>query len=98
MIVEDTKDLVETADYVIIEAVLVDDGLRYKQLPVGIKGKNGDNASIDNANVRKDRAVYKTVRPFFIPIISKCNKEARTGNWVPACAICLSGIPCRTRS
>lgn len=30
MIVEDTKDLVETADYVIIEAVLVDDGLRYK--------------------------------------------------------------------
>ena len=26
MIVEDTKDLVETADYVIIEAVLVDDG------------------------------------------------------------------------
>lgn len=42
MIVEDTKDLVETADYVIIEAVLVDDGLRYKQLPVGIKAKNGD--------------------------------------------------------
>lgn len=32
MLVEDTKDLVETADYVIIEAVLVDDGLRYKQL------------------------------------------------------------------
>ena len=42
MIVEDTKDLVETADYVIIEAVLVDDGLRYKQLSVGIKAKNGD--------------------------------------------------------
>lgn len=29
-------------DYVIIEAVLVDDGLRYKQLSVGIKAKNGD--------------------------------------------------------
>ena len=42
MIVEDTKDLVETADYVIIEAVSVDDGLCYKQLSVGIKGKNGD--------------------------------------------------------
>lgn len=42
MIVEDTKDLVETADYVIIEAILVDDGLRYKQLSVGIKGENGD--------------------------------------------------------
>ena len=28
--------------YVIIEAVLVDDGLRYKQLSVGIKAKNGD--------------------------------------------------------
>lgn len=42
MIVEDTKDLVETADYVIIEAVLVDDGLRYKQLSIGIKGANGD--------------------------------------------------------
>ena len=42
MIVEDTKDLVETADYVIIEAVLVDDGLRYRQLSVGIKDENGD--------------------------------------------------------
>ena len=42
MIVEDTKDLVETADCVIIEAVLVDDGLRNKQLSVGIKAKNGD--------------------------------------------------------
>lgn len=42
MIVEDTKDLVETADYVIIEAVLVDDGLRYKQLSVGIKNSDGD--------------------------------------------------------
>ena len=42
MIVEDTKDLVETADSVIIEAVLVEDGLRYKQLSVGIKAKNGD--------------------------------------------------------
>jgi len=27
---------------VIIEAVLVDDGLRYKQLSVGVKAKNGD--------------------------------------------------------
>lgn len=42
MIVEDTKDLVETTDYVIIEAILVDDGLRYKQLSVGIKDENGD--------------------------------------------------------
>ena len=42
MIVEDTKDLVETADYVIIEAILVDDGLRYKQLSVGINAKIGD--------------------------------------------------------
>ena len=42
MVVEDTKDLVETADYVIIEAVIVDDGWRYKQLSVGIKAKNGD--------------------------------------------------------
>jgi len=42
MIVEDTKDLVENTDYVIIEAILVDDGLRYKQLSVGIKAKNGD--------------------------------------------------------
>lgn len=39
MIVEDTKDLVETADYVIIEAVLVDDGLRYKQLLLALKPK-----------------------------------------------------------
>ena len=42
MIVEDTKDLVETADCVIIEAILVDDGLRYRQLSVGIKDENGD--------------------------------------------------------
>lgn len=39
MIVEDTKDLVETADYVIIEAVLVDDGLRYKHFLLALKPK-----------------------------------------------------------
>lgn len=42
MVVEETKDLVETADCVVIEAILVDDELRYKQLSVGIKDKNGD--------------------------------------------------------
>ncbi len=57
MIVEDTKDLVETADCVIIEAVLVDDGLRYKQLSVGIKDQKWwhypHNSNIDNADVKK---------------------------------------------
>ena len=42
MVIEETRDLAETADCVVIEAILVDDGLRYKQLSVGIKGKNGD--------------------------------------------------------
>ena len=42
MVVEETRDLAETADCVVIEAILVDDGLRYKQLSVGIKAKNGD--------------------------------------------------------
>nr|DAD76758.1 MAG TPA: hypothetical protein [Myoviridae sp. ctdxI18]DAY87340.1 MAG TPA: hypothetical protein [Caudoviricetes sp.] len=48
--------------------------------------------------MRKGRAVHKTVRPLSILIISKCNKEARMGNWVPVCAICPSGILCRIRS
>ena len=29
MVVEETRDLAETADCVVIEAILVDDGLRY---------------------------------------------------------------------
>ena len=36
MVVEETRDLAETADCVVIEAILVDDGLRYRQLSVGI--------------------------------------------------------------
>ena len=39
MIVEDTKDLVETADYVIIEAVLVDDGLLTNNFLLALKPK-----------------------------------------------------------
>ena len=42
MVIEETRDLAETADCVVIEAILVDDGLRYKQLSVGIKDENGD--------------------------------------------------------
>ena len=41
MVIEETRDLAETADCVVIEAILVDDGLRYKQLSVGIKDENG---------------------------------------------------------
>ena len=37
MVIEETRDLAETADCVVIEAILVDDGLRYRQLSVGIK-------------------------------------------------------------
>lgn len=39
MIVEDTKDLVETADYVIIEAVLVDDGCVTNNFLLALKPK-----------------------------------------------------------
>lgn len=42
MIVEQTRDLAETEDCVVIEAILEDDGLRYKQLAIGIKNQNGD--------------------------------------------------------
>ena len=42
MVIEETRDLAETADCVVIEAILVDDGLRYRQLSVGIKDENGD--------------------------------------------------------
>ena len=42
MIVEDTKDLAETAECVVIEAIVVEDGLRYKQLSVSVKDKSGD--------------------------------------------------------
>lgn len=42
MVIEETRDLAETADCVVIEAILVDDGLRYRQLSVGIKDENDD--------------------------------------------------------
>ena len=42
MIIEETKDLVETANCVVIEAIMVEDGLRYKELSVGIKDNDGD--------------------------------------------------------
>ena len=42
MVIEETRDLAETADCVVIEAILVDDGLRYRQLFGGIKDGNGD--------------------------------------------------------
>lgn len=42
MVIEETRDLAETTDCVVIEAILVDDGLRYRQLSVGIKDENGD--------------------------------------------------------
>ena len=41
MVIEETRDLAETADCVVIEAILVDDGLRYRQLSVGIKDEHG---------------------------------------------------------
>ena len=42
MIVEDTKDLVETDDYVIIEATLSDGDLLFVPISVGIRNEVGD--------------------------------------------------------
>lgn len=42
MIVEDTKDLVETDDYVIIEATLSEGDLLFMQIAVGIRNEVGD--------------------------------------------------------
>ena len=42
MIVEDTKDLVETDDYVIIEATLSEGELLFVQIAVGIRNEVGD--------------------------------------------------------
>ena len=42
MIVEDTKDLVETDDYVIIEATLSEGDLLFVQISVGIRNEVGD--------------------------------------------------------
>ena len=42
MIVEDTKDLVETDDYVIIEATLSEGDLLFVQIAVGIRNEVGD--------------------------------------------------------
>ena len=39
MIVEDTKDLVETDDYVIIEATLSEGDLLFVQIAVGIRNE-----------------------------------------------------------
>lgn len=42
MIVEDTKDLVETDDYVVIEATLSEGDLLFVQIAVGIRNEVGD--------------------------------------------------------
>ena len=47
MVIEETRDLAETADCVVIEAILVDDGLRYRQLSYAA-------CSQREATVRKD--------------------------------------------
>ena len=45
MIVEDTKDLVETDDYVIIEATLSEGDLLFVQIAVGIRNGSGRHCS-----------------------------------------------------
>jgi len=49
MVIEETRDLAETADCVVIEAILVDDGLRYRQLSVGIKDEGRRAVGSGNA-------------------------------------------------
>lgn len=39
MVIEETRDLAETADCVVIEAILVDDGLRTDSFPSASKTK-----------------------------------------------------------
>lgn len=95
MIVEDTKDLVETADYVIIEAVLVDDGLRYKQLSVGIKAKNGDIIRIipiSTMLMKKRPGSSVTARSFSIPRITKyCNEYCNAKSFLFSLIFYTSG-------
>ena len=56
MVIEETRDLAETADCVVIEAILVDDGLRYRQLSVGIKGASQPDTVPTQTNNRRARA------------------------------------------
>lgn len=63
MIVEDTKDLVETDDYVIIEATLSEGDLLFVQIAVGIRNEVGDIVRIipisTNPIKRNGRAVIR---------------------------------------
>lgn len=63
MIVEDTKDLVETDDYVIIEATLSEGDLLFVQIAVGIRNEVGDIVRIipisTNPIYRNGRAVIR---------------------------------------
>lgn len=62
MIVEDTKDLVETDDYVIIEATLSEGDLLFVQIAVGIRNEVGDIVRIipisTNPNLTKRPGSY----------------------------------------
>ena len=72
MVIEETRDLAETADCVVIEAILVDDGLRYKQLSVGIKDESGDIiriVPISTVLIQKEAEQCETAR------LSFCKKD-----------------------
>ena len=67
MIVEDTKDLVETDDYVIIEATLSEGDLLFVQIAVGIRNEVGDIVRIIPISTNP---IYRNGRAVICPAIS----------------------------
>lgn len=85
MIVEDTKDLVETDDYVIIEATLSEGDLLFMQIAVGIRNEVGDIVRIipisTNPIKRNGRAVIRPaismpISAFFGVSVGFCGRGA----------------------
>lgn len=71
MIVEDTKDLVETDDYVIIEATLSEGDLLFVQISVGIRNEVGDIVRIIpiSTNQSNETAGQLSARLFLCPFL-----------------------------
>ncbi|MFR2916980.1 MAG: hypothetical protein ACLTKQ_08610 [Acutalibacteraceae bacterium] len=70
----------------IIEAILVDDGLRYKQLSVGIKAKNGDIIRIipisTMLDVKKGRVVSNCPVFFYLALPSTATSTATPSSFI----------------
>lgn len=96
MIVEDTKDLVETDDYVIIEATLSEGDLLFVQIAVGIRNEVGDMfvLFLFPLTQSNETAGQLSARLFLCPFLLFLG--CRWGSAVGVCAYIVRGtwVPC----